>query len=296
MADQVAQESLRGQFFDKVIKQTAKRAYKFKQAVSIVSTGAWRNFFYRETTDVLTGATGNLTKGIPRGAEFPQASGSWDRIETIIEKYGLEDNIPWEDLVSDEIDVRDRTLIKIAEGVTKAVDDEIWAVLSDSGNALANKVVQTIDVGGDSMASKFWDVASAAIIDDLLQAKQLIAEENYDVGNLMAFVSPKDYRSINNYLAGKGAQFPQLGDSVAANGDAGKLVGIKFVISNSVTASQAIVVVPKRCATWKELVALSTTTKEDPYKSLTIRSVEMGVTQLTDPKSVVFISGTQKPA
>jgi len=287
MAEVAAQQSLRKEFVDSVVKQTAMQTYKFKQAVSIVSTSAWKNYFFREDTTILAGKTGNATKGIPRGAEFPQASVSWTKIQTTIEKYGLEDNIPYEDLISDDLDVRDRTLIRIAEGVAKAVDDEIWDVLTESQSPSA---IQTIDIG----RVNGWDGASAAVIDDLLHAKQLIAEKNYPTENLMCFVNPHDYRKIMNYLAEKGAQFPSIGNQVATNGVQGKVAGITLVVSNSVTASYALVCVPKRCATWKELVPLRTTTKEDPYKSMTIRSVEMGVTQLTDPEACVLLTYTER--
>lgn len=282
---EIGTANLRASFYEKAIKGFAERAYKFKQAVTISPTSAWKNFFFRESNTPLAGQSGNAIKGIPRGAEFPQAAVSWERVQATIDKYGVEDNIFWEDIISDEIDVRDRTLIRIAEGVAKAVDDEIFNVLTES-RVPTN--IQSVAIA----AGYSWDTASAAIIDDLLQAKQKIAEYNYDVSDLMCFVNPKDYRSIMNYLAGKGAQFPNIGNNVASNGENGKLCGITLIMSNSCTASYALVVVPKRCGTWKELVPLQTTTKEDPYKSLTIRSVEMGVTQLTDPKAVVLISNT----
>jgi len=283
---EVGTANLRATFYDKVVKGFAVASYKFKQAVTISPTSAWKNFFFRESPDALTAQTGNAVKGIPRGAEFPQASVTWERVQSVITKYGLEDNIPYEDLISNEIDVRDRTLMRIAEGVTKAVDDEIWDVLTESQSPSA---IQHITIA----ETKHWNGSSGAIIDNLLNARQLIAEKNYDTSNLMAFVSPLDYRSIMNYVAEKGAQFPNFGNQVAENGQAGKLAGIQLVVSNSVTASFALVVAPKICGTWKELVPLQTTTKDDPYKSLTIRAVEMGVTQLTDPSAVVLIEGTQ---
>lgn len=273
--------------YEKVVKGFALASYKFKQAVSVVSAGgAWKSYFYRETAAALTAQSGNAIKGIPRGAEFPQASVSWEKVQSVIEKYGLEDNIPFEDLISNDIDVRDRTLMRIAEGVAKAVDAEIWAQLTENRTPVNIQNI-TVTEGYE------WDTASAAIIDNLLQAKQKISEYNYDTSNLMCFVSPKDYRSIMNYLAEKGAQFPTIGADVANNGSKGRLAGIDLIESVNVTASYAVVVVPKRCATWRELVPLSTITKEDPYKSLTVRSVEIGVTQVTDPKAIVLISNTQ---
>lgn len=286
---EVGQGNIRATYYDKAVKGLAAPVYKFKQACNISTTGAWTNYFYREDPAVLAGLTGNTTKGIPRGAEFPQAAVAWERVSSVIQKYGLEQNIPYEDLISNEIDVKERTLIKIAEGVAKAVDDEIWSVLSEGQNAIN---IQSFAIAANYQWNAGAD-SSFAIIDDLLRAKQKIAEQNYPTDNLMCFVNPADYRSIMNYLASKGAQFPALGNEVAANGNMGTVAGIKIIVSNSVTADYALVCVPKRCATWKELVPLQTTTKEDPYKSLTIRAVEMGVTQLTDPLAVCLIVNTR---
>lgn len=297
---EVGTMNLRAQFFDKVIKQVAKRMYKFKQAVTISPTNAWKNYFFRENTAVLAGASGNTTKGIPRGANFPAAYQTYERVSAIIEKYGLEQNIFYEDILSGEIDSRNRALYKITEGIVKSVDDEIYAELTENLGvasianlgALAN--IQKALVSSGSTSGAAWNESSAAIIDDLMHAKQLIAEQNYDTSNLLCFISPKDHRFAVKYITDKGAQFNGLSNQTAMNGAMFSLAGITLIQSNSVPASMALVVVPRICGTWKELVPLQTTTKEDPYKSLLIRAVEMGTFQLTDPKSVVLLHGTQR--
>lgn len=286
----VGSADLRSQFFDKSVKQIAKRMYKFKQSLTIVSTSAWKNYFYREDPTVLAGRGVQTVKGIPRGADFPQASVEWKRIQAVINKYGLEDFVYWEDILSDDVDVRDRTLYKIAEGVTKAVDDQI---LIDLGGNLAQGATDSTGTQTFNINGYEWNETSAAILDNLFRAKQLIAENNYDTSNLECWVSPRDMRSIMKWLSDKGTQFPQMANTIAENGRTLKLAGIQFVESNSMTSSNALVIVPKICATWKELVPLQTTTIEDQFKGIKIRSVEMGVTNLTDPLAVVRITGTQ---
>ena len=286
---EVGEAALRAEVVDKTVKGFATASYKFKQAVSISTTAAWKNFFLREASAALVSPTGNAIKGIPRGANFPQAVVSWEKVPTWVEKYGLEDNIYWEDILTNDVDVQARTLFRIAEGVVKAVDDEIWDVLTE-GQSPTNihtfTITNTATVGA-------WNTASAAIIDDLMHAKELIGRYNYPVNNLMAFISPKDHRSIVKYLADSGAQFPKIGEDMARNGNAGILAGVKLIISNSVTASYALVVVPKIVGTWKAAVPLRTETVVDPFKSVKIRAVEMGVTQLTDPGAACLIVNTE---
>ena len=287
---EVGSSELRAEVVDKVIKGFATATYKFKQALSVSSTNAWKNTYYREDPDALTSPTGNAIEAIPRGANFPQAVVSWEKVSSYIEKYGLEDNIFWEDILTDDIDVQSRTLYRIAEGVVKAVDTEIWDVLTENRSVSA---IQEVAIT-ESATTGQWDTASAAVIDNLMNAKQLIGEKNYPTNNLMCFISEKDHRSIVKYITDSGAQFDKLGEDAARNGRVQGLAGIKFVVSNNVTASYALVVVPKICGSWKAAVPLQTTTIVDPYKSTKIRAVEMGVTQLTDPKAVCLISNTQQ--
>lgn len=280
---------IRAEVIDSMVKQTAAASYKFKQAVAVVPTSAWNNTFFRENLTVPAGKSGNATKGIPRGSNFPQYTIGWQEVTVKIVKHGLEENIPWEDILSDTINVQTRTVIRLTEGVVKSVDDDIYDVLSDTNGTGSGDVIQSFAIAG-----RQWNVSSAAIIDDLMQASELISTNgNYDTSNLIAFVSPKDHRSIKNYLADKGAQWQGIATDVATNGRVGKVAGITLVESNSVPASFALVVKPKTCATWKELVSLRSTTIDDPYKSLKIRVVEEGVVELTDPKAICLIKNTQ---
>ena len=284
---QIQESELRAQAFDSTIKQQVERLYKFKQALAISTTAAWMNTYYQETTtSALTGQPNNAIRGVPRLANFPTNSVEFNPVNKWQEKYAFEDVIAWEDILTDQIDVQSRTLFRISEGITNAVDTQIYTDLTDTST--------WPDINRVRIATTlYWDGNSAAIIDDLGQAVQLIAEDDYETAELICFINPKDRRSINTYLAAKGAQFPQLGNEAAVNGRVGRLNGINFVVANNVTASQALVVVPKLCATWKTAYPLTTETLTDPLKSVKIRAVEIGATHVTDPKAICLITGTQ---
>ena len=283
---------LRAEVVDAMVKQIAARTYKFKQAVAITPTSAWSNVFYREDLTITSGPTGNPFKGLARGANFPNKDTEWEKVSNRITKFGSEANIAWEDILSNDINVQARTIIRRTEDVVKAVDDVIWDDLTEDRSGTGR--IQSFALGGALGNGGNWDQASAAIIDNLMKASELISSNgNYDVSDLMCFVSPRDKRSIMNYLADKGAQWQSISTDIAKNGNIGKVAGVTIVESNSVTASFALVVKPKTCATWKELVSLRSTTIDDPYKSLRIRVVEEGVLELTDPLAVVLIKGTQ---
>ncbi len=281
----VGQGTLRAQYFDKAIKQIVTETFVIRQAVAVTTTGAWTNHFFREKMEFLEAGRGIDVSGIPRLAEFPHASPEWERKTTYLIKYGLEENIAWEDLRTDEIPVKARTAIKIAEGIAYNIDRMMRSSFVNDGE------IQTLVI---DVANPWDNPASAAIIDNLLEAAEKIKDYKYPVDNLICFVSSKDKRSIMNYLVAKGAQFPRIATDVALNGEIGTLAGVRLVESHAIAASEALVVVPKRCATYKVNQPLSTVTKEDEYKSVTVRAVEVGTFQITDPKAVVRITGTQE--
>lgn len=271
-----AEATLRKTTYEAAIKQIASYSYKFKQLVSVVSGGSWNNYFFREQLTIPTAAGNSAVKGIPRGSEFPQASISWERVLTTIKKYGLEDSIPYEDLISNEIDVKDRTLIRIAEGVAKAVDDEIHSVLfNDSG------------IQSGTLQAGYWNQSSAAIVKDIAKMKAQVKAYYNNVDNMAIVVHPDNEVNILSYVYEKGAQAPQLANTTAMNGSIGKLAGVEIITSTSMEASYALLVVPQRCATWKELLALGTDVEERKFKDIKITACEMGVTQVTDPKAIV---------
>jgi hypothetical protein len=240
----------------------------------------------------LAGQANHAFKGIPRGAPFPNANPSWQEVSVRIVKYGNSAQIFWEDIIAGEIDVQARTIVRLTEGVVKAVDDQLWTELTQSLGQDTNIVIQSYAITG----GRYWDASSAAIVSDLMNASRLISQNgNYDTNDLICFVSPSDKVNIMNYLADKGTQWQSIATDIASNGKIGQVAGITIIESNSVSTSYALVCKPKTCATYKELVSLRSTTIDDPYKSVTIRVVEEGAVELTDPQAIVLLQNLKAP-
>ena len=278
-------EGIRKEVIDNLVKVFAQPSYVLKEVVSVSNTGGWQNTYYSENPEVLTEPSGNSGTGLPRGANFPQISTSNQEEKGWITKIGYEDNINFEDILAGNTDKQTRTVFKLTQKVVYEIDKAIRIGLTDS-----TKSFNTFTI----VKGYGWDkVASAAIIDDLMRAKKEIGTYNYPTTNLVCLINLEDHRSMVNYLASKGAQFPTIGNEVAANGVVGKLAGIEIRNSNTIPASMAIVAVPKVCATWKELVPLQSDVKEDAFKSTRIRVVEEGMLEYTDPRAVCVIYGTE---
>jgi hypothetical protein len=271
------EDTLRATAYDLAIKQIANYTYKFKQLVSVTTSSSWKNYFFREQTDVPTGQSGNAIKGIPRGADFPNAVLSWEQVISRIEKYGLSSQIDHEDIIAGNIDTRNRTVLRIAEGVAKAVDSEIYSVISsDSG------ILTGVLSGG------YWNQSSAAIIKDLAVMKAQVQAYYDNAKDFAVVINPATAPNILHYIYEKGAQAQSSGQS-AFNGEIGNPAGVRVITSAVVPASYALFVVPKTCATWKSLMPLQTDTKTEMFKGDTITACEYGVTEVHEPKQVVLL-------
>jgi len=282
---QTGSSGIRKEVIDNLVHVFAQPSYVLKELVSVTTTGGWQNTYYSENPDVLTAPTGNSGIGLPRGANFPQLSTSNTKETGFITKIGYEDNINFEDIISGNVDKQARTVFKLTQKAVYDIDTAIRTGFVDT-----TKSFNTFTIA----KGYGWDkVASCAILDDLMRAKKEIGTYNYPTTSLVCVINLEDHRSMVNYLASKGAQFPTLGDNVANNGVVGKLAGVEIRVSNTIPASMAIIAVPKICATWKELVPLQSDVKEDPFKSTRIRVVEEGMFEYTDPRAVCIIYGTE---
>jgi len=274
---ETGEDKLRATAYDLAIKQIANYSYKFKQLVSVVSSSSWKNYFFREQTDVPEGQEGNAIKGIPRGADFPSAVLSWEQVTSRIDKYGLSSSIDHEDIIAGNIDARNRTVLRIAEGVAKAVDSEIYSVISSDGDILTG-----------TLQGGYWDETSAAIIKDLAKMKAQVKAYYDNASDFAVVIHPDTEPAVLHYIYEKGAQAQSAGQS-AFNGQIGNPAGVRVITSSVVDASYALFVIPKTCATWKQLMPLETDMKVDRFKGDTITACEYGVTEVHEPKQVVLL-------
>lgn len=273
-------DTVRATAYDLAIKQLAVYTYKWKQLVSDITSSSWKNYFFRETTTIPTGQSGNAIKGIPRGADFPNAVLSWEQVNSLIEKYGLSGKIDHEDIIAGNIDTRNRTILRIAEGVAKAVDTQISVVVSE--NWTPSNIQTGVLQGG------YWNETSAAIIKDLAKMKAQVKAYYDNASDFAVVIHPNNEPNILHYIYEKGAQASTSGQA-AFNGEIGNPAGVRVITSSVVPASMALFLVPKTCATWKSLMPLETDTKTDKFKGDTITACEYGVAELHEPKQVVML-------
>lgn len=288
MADSVGMQDIRGLNVEKAVTGFALQEYAFKQLCIVQTVSAWQDRYFQETAADLTGGTGQAVEGVPRLANFPYGEVSWTQQNSYMKKHGMETRISWEDAKTNDIDVIARSLLRIARAVAKSVDTEIWDVITEN-RTVVNINSVTITAGNE------WDSATISNrdpIQNILNAKKAIAEQNYNPDrNGYLLLNPKDYANLlGNANVRNAGQF--YTDDVTRNGKVGFLLGLKVLVSNSVTADYAAVVIGKEAATWKSVQNLTTATIIDEGIGYTIRAFEVGACQLKNPKAVCLIINT----
>ena len=289
MPDSSGQLDIRAEYIDSTVKGFALQEMKMMPLLMESSSSAWKESYYQETSaDLTAGATRNV-RGVPRLANFPHANTSWTKKSAFIEKYAVEDTISIEDAKTNEIDVIARTLLRISRAIARAIDTQIWNVLSE------NQTVATINTV--AIASGYeWNSATLSQrlpIVDVLNAMTKIAEDNYDIysGGYLV-VNPQDYANImSNSSISNSSQF--FTSTPTSEGRLNTICGLSFIVSPVVTVDYAMVVKSKECGTLKVVTPLTTATIYNEGIGYTIRAWAHMVAFLVNPEAVCLLTNTR---
>lgn len=287
MADNEREADLRYENIDRAVKAVAALDYRLKTLCTIDSSSAWTESYFRETNDDETdGGTGSAISGVPQYAPFPFFDVTETKVSSVIIKYGAESVISIESEQNATLPMLQRKIYRLSQKITYQVDAAIEAVMSASaGNTFA------ITAGYE------WDSATIANRDpiyDILYGINMLRIDGIDALNGMGYlvVNGTDYTNIiSNSKVLNHPTFESV--SAVKNGVVNMLAGLKIMVSETVTADQAYIVVSKQALTWKQASALVVRTIEDPGKSTTIRAWERGVCQIPVPNAVCKITNTR---
>lgn len=292
MVDTFTEQDTRKETWEREIKGFAEKRYVMKELVMETPSDAWDNQFYQKTATSLTGGTGSAVKGIPRGADFPFLERGVTLKHAIILKHGGEGIIFWEDILTSNIRVEAETISDVSDAVVNSVDTVIYQTLTENDTP---STINTVAIG----AGNEWDSATLANRDpvkNILDAIATISTDRYPIltsGQGYLVVNETDYANL--MANSKILNHPtfKLADGIMTNGNVARLLGLTIKVTPVVTADKALVVMAKKCGTWKQTQPLTVDVIEDPQKKFTIRASEIGVCQLTDPEAVCLITNTR---
>lgn len=291
MADTAGMADIRGLDIDKLAKGFAEESYVFKNECTVSKATADEIRWYQKTAGTLTATTPSTIGTTAPGATPEYLEQSWTRNTSYVKEFKAESFLSDRDIKTSDVDVLATTIRDITLAVVAKVDAHIWDVMSESQSPVNIQTFATTAVGGDQ-----WDAASYAadIVADIMNAKRLIWSQNYNPEGATLFVNPKDYTSIVNWLiSGKGSSIPGFSSEKVRSGTVLQLLGVNIKVSNNVTADYALMVVPKRATTFKQLTPTTAVTIDNPLLGKTVRVREEGVAYNTDPNAIVLITDTQ---
>jgi len=280
MADSTGMADLRAENVSRVVTGFALQSYVLKQVCMVTSSNAWTETYYKETAADLTAGTTRNVAGVARLAKFPYGEVTWTETSGRNAKFAMEGVISWEDERTNAIDVIVRTLLRIGRAVASTVDGAIAAVIvAQAGNTQA--------------ANATWDnavISSRDPVQDLLNGKSLISIDNYNAEGAYLLLHPTNYAQLlGNANVRNAGQF--WTDAPTKNGMVGMIVGLKVLVTNSVTEGGCQIVVPKEAITWRSVSGLQVETINDPGVKKTIRAWEVGQPQVTNPDAICKITG-----
>ena len=277
---------IRAEHVSSAIKGILTKKFKLFPLLAKESSTAWTESYYKETNTILTapGDANASFRGVPRGADFVEVQAEHTLVQGQHLKWGGKVTIFLEDKLTSAINVQQRNMAKLVEGIVNNTDAYIYAQLSGDSDILT----------GASNAA--WDdttIADRQPIDDILAGIQAMDEANVDVlgeaGVLL--VSPKDHRSlIGNSKVINNPSFKTA--DVVSNGRVGQIAGLTIVKTTTVTADQAMIMVNKS-QVWQTVESLKTAVIDDPGIKVTIKAWQIGQIQIVQPKKIYVITNTQ---
>ena len=278
-------QELRAENVSKAVKGFATQTFKMMQVLQIDSSNAQTETFFRESPDALFAKGTRDVRDLSRGANFPNVSPEWTRHEGRNEKYGAQGFVFEEDKLMGIINVQARVMFRVAEAITKDIDDGIYEGLSGATG---------IQTGSAIVAWDSTDINKQNPIKDILAGIQAMDEKFYDTSNVRLLLSPKDHTNlIQNSKVINNPSFKTA--DVVTNGRVGQIAGATIIKTTAVTPDEFMLIIPQRAATWKSVKALTTVVINDPGKKVTIRSWQYGHLQVTDPKAIYVGTDTQLP-
>ena len=293
--DGSAEADIRGINIDKLVKGFGEEANMFKQFVQVSKTKNREVRWFQKglttatamnalDTPVTQGVTASMLQNTSFKARPFVTEMKWQRNTSYIQKFFIESPlISMEDIKDNDIDVLAGNVRELVKAVARKVDLAIYDAITEGTNGTPSP--STINT---TAATAGWATTGTCDpILDLLNAKQEIRVAGYDPEGAVCLMNPIAHRNLLVYLISvKGSSIPQFASGKVKSGVVMEVLGLKIVVSENATATFVITFVPKRAATWKSFMPITSAVIDEPGVGKKIRVWEEGVAILTDPLAV----------
>src|SRR3990167_3889270 len=289
MPDTLGMADLRGLDVDKLAKGFADQPFIFKNFLTVTPTSAREIRWYRKTSGVLdstdtSGITASQIVGNAFGTLPPIAEQSATRFTSYVKHFAIES--PWftyADIRDTDPDMMAINVRDLTRAVENQIDYRIFDVLSG-----------TVALSGAAAGTGWDDGTNGNPILDLLSGATEIANNNYDISNLVVLMNPNEYKNLLNFIIStKGSSIPSFASQRVADGTLMTNVGQRVVVSTNATIGHPLIIVPQRAATWKTFTPITAVTKEEPGVGVKVRVWEDGEVIVTDPNAAYLLKLAQ---
>ena len=282
--DEIGEIDIRGENIARAVRGFALKKFKLRQILKVESSSNLTETYYEESNTILTASGTRNIQGVARGALPPELHPSWQKTSADHIKFMGQATIFYEDILLDAIPVQARTFIRVAEAIVNSEDIYIYTQLTAATST-----------SGVVAASATWNNAveqNRDPIGDMILGIAAIGSNNYEIrANGFLLVNETDYGSLlRNTKVINHQSFKEF--DVVVNGLVSKLLSLKIIVTDTVTATEAMIVVGQRAATWKTAAAFQAVAIVNPGITTKIRAWEMGQLQITDPQGLYTITGT----
>lgn len=291
MVDKAGQQDLRGIDIDALAKGFADEEILFKRICAVTPTSAREIRWYQKTAGFLdstdtTGITASQIDNVSHGALPVVVEQTWTRQTSRVRKYFVESSwLSDEDVRDSDPDILATNIRDLVRAVARRVDARIYSVM-------------TTDVALSTAATATWDNATQAnvnVIKDLMVAKRKIRQQGYNPEGAFLLLTALDHElMLTNLIFTKGASIPSFASQKIGSGVVMEILGLRVIVSENVTADEAMVVVPQRAMTWKTFVPITSRTVEDVGIGTKIRVWEEGEAIMTDTNAAAKITNTNE--
>jgi len=288
MADMSSQADIRGIDIDKLAKGFADEEIIMKRYVTVSPTNAREIRWFQKTAGFIDSQdTTDITASQIQTSEksLPVIAGpSWTRNTSYVKFFKVESELlSMADISDTDCDLLMTTVRDLVRAVERQIDLHLYNVITENDTP-AN--IQTI-----AITDEWDDTANCIPISDLAKAREYLKNYNYEPNGAVFLCRPDVERFLLNYLiAVKGSSIPQFASAKVGDAVLLEIMGFKVVSSTIVTSDKAVIFVPQRACTYKQMRDITSAQIEEKLIGTKIRVAEEGVGLLTDPKAVVFLS------
>ena len=296
MADGSGQIDIRGLNIDKLAKGFADKVFILKNFVQVSNTKAREIRWYQKGVSFVSLLDSVDTTGITASQILNTSDKSlpvvveqkWTRKTSYVQKYFVESpTISMEDIKDVDVDILATNVRDLVRAVANQVDAQIYDVLTESQAPSDLLNTASTQTGWD-------DLVNGNPILDLLNAKELIMSQDYDISSGgVVMMNPTEHKHLLNFLISvKGSSIPSFSSEKVQSGVVMELLGLQVVVSTTAKTDSVIVFIKNRTCTWKSFMPITSVVIDDPGIGKKIRVWEEGVALLTDPKSAHLITDT----